>query len=91
MRSQGFLFGIILWGNILLKRECRSNYVSCLFADKIITVVTIYDYVMYASGLKLNLVDRNTRWAGGGGGSKLLLSEWIFEHGGDEKMWCIFI
>ena len=76
MRSQGFLFGIILWGNTLLKRECRSNYVSCLFADKIITVVTIYDYVMYVSGLKLNLVDRDTRWAGGERGGQAF-TKWV--------------
>ena len=53
VRSQGFLFDILLWGNTLLKRGCRFNHVSRLFADKIIIVVTIYVYVMYASGLKL--------------------------------------
>ena len=53
MRSQGFLFGTLLWGNTFLKRRSRSNHVNCLFVDKIITVVTIYVYVMCVTGLEL--------------------------------------
>ena len=46
MRSQGFLFGTLLWRNTLLKRGCRSNEVSRLFADKTIIVVTTYCWIL---------------------------------------------
>ena len=70
VRSQGFL--------TLLKKGCRSNHVSRLFTDKIITPVTIYVYLMYIRGWKLIWtqveVSRKRHLMGKG---KLLIRKWV--------------
>ena len=58
--------------------EHRSNHVSRLFADKIITVVTIYVYVIYIKGLELIWTQVELSRKGNVmGRSKLLIRKWV--------------